>query len=102
MLDLVVFRPLCEGDGLKVVFVPGRGSSSGLSRGASGVLLGFVEVEGGPYGMHRRWLHVLHHIESWENRPWSWLRFNVQGPPAPLDLKLPIEYQCNTRDSNHC
>ena len=66
MLDLVVFGSLCERDGLKVVSVPGQGSSSGLSRGASGVLFEFVEV-GGPCGMHRRWLHVLHYIESWEN-----------------------------------
>ena len=43
MLDLVVFGSLCERDGLKVVFVPGRGSSSGFSRGASGVLFEFVE-----------------------------------------------------------
>ena len=36
MLDLVVFGSLCERDDLKVVSVPGRGSSSGLSRGPVG------------------------------------------------------------------
>ena len=36
MLDLVVFGSLCGRDGLRVVFVPGRGSSSGLSGGQWG------------------------------------------------------------------
>ena len=44
MLDLVVFGSLC--DSLKVVSVPGRGSSSGLSQWESGVLFEFVEVGG--------------------------------------------------------
>ena len=44
MLDLVVFGSLCERDSLKVVSVLGRGSSSGTSRGESGVLFEFVEV----------------------------------------------------------
>ena len=81
MLDLVVFGSLCERDGLKVVSVPGRGSSSGLSQGASGVLFEFIEV-GGPlwYAPSLVACSPLHRIVG---KP-TMVVVAVQGPPSRL------------------
>ena len=94
MLDLVVFGSLC--DSLKVVSVPGRGSSSGLSQWESGVLTEFVEVEGA--------LVVCIVVDCMfsttsnhgRNRPWSWLR--LKGPPCSIcwmgNCSSPFEPRC--------